>query len=176
MSITDYISQPNDYTCQSAAIAEALRLTSDADVMKVRSDLQALGEPGDPSVMGEYLKDKVKQYEYCGDASINDITGWLNDGWHLITHTYLTSGHVISIVGLDKDHTDYFVVDDPWAVFDGPSWSYTSDINGNNQLYSKKLIYCAAIAGTSKADAADRYNNNEYKPDVKGAWVHKIKN
>lgn len=170
--IEDYVPQPDAYTCQSACIA---KMIGTQDVAGIRRGLLEIGTPGDPAVMAQYLKPRVKEYHYSAIASLNECKQWLDQGYQLITHGWFTgSGHVISLVDHDAKG---FIVDDPWAEFDFPSWQYTGNTNGNDLHYSFKGIYIACVVSHSRGEAESMYSAN-IQPDMnfKNAWVHRIKN
>jgi len=174
--ILDYVAQPDDATCQSACIAKAIGTT---DVMQVRRELLAScreGEiAGSPSVMGRYLRSRVKFYQFNATGSINDICEFLQkpEGRMVITHGWFTaSGHVISIVGAEKKG---FIVDDPYGEFSFSLWQYIRPV-GNDRLYSYAGIYAACVAGGDIVDAKMIYARGELKMDFGNAWVHFIEN
>jgi hypothetical protein len=170
--ILDYVPQPDVYTCQSACCAKVCGIT---DVYSVRDSLEGFGEPGSPEVMGLFLTPRVKEYEFVSDASLQNLKDWLAQGYTLITHGWFSdSGHVICLVGRNDDDNG-FLVDDPYGEFDVANWTWTDNIDGNNLIYSDKLIYATCIAGQSVWEAKDVYGRRVI-PNLKGAWVHKIKN
>jgi hypothetical protein len=63
--ILSYVPQIDEITCQSAAIAKMIGYD---DVAGVRADLEEMGEPGSPAVMGKYLRERVQQYRYLPQA------------------------------------------------------------------------------------------------------------
>jgi hypothetical protein len=170
--ILEYVSQPNNYTCQSAAIA---RVLGTDDVMSIRDDLETIGEPGDPAVMGIYLKSRVTEYKYNGDASLDDMIAAIKAGYQLIVHGWFTkSGHVIGFSSWDGK---YFNSEDPWAEFDFGSWSYPdTEATGDDKPYSALGVYAACIAGQSCYDAADVYQAGKVDYKAKGCWLHMIRN
>lgn len=182
--IAPYIKQPNDFTCQSACIAQMLGFSSAADVLQIRRELEKMAQPGEqpgsPFLMERYLKSRVKEYKYNGDASLNDAKRDLDQGYKLIIHTYLTNGHVINVMGYEPNPANgsySFIVDDPWSEFDFPSWSYPLPrTSGNDLRYSAYGIYAAAVAGQSKDDAFRIYKRRELDSNRKGMWMHSIKN
>lgn len=174
------VSQPNAYTCQASCIAMALG-KHQSDVMGIRTALENTGNPGDPSVMGLYLKSVLGQrYEFVDDASLNEIKDWLKAGEFLIVHGWFTnSGHVIGLDGVQIDATrmSYRVnVKDPWSEFDGASFSYNNpNIHFYDGFYSSYLIYATCVASHSYSHAAQLYRRGELNSSTKNAWVHRIK-
>jgi len=191
------LSQPDPRTCQSTAIAMALGLT---DIMEVRHELEAIGEPGDPATMGKYISDHLSpsttyqfedgkylesdmsppsRYQFEDNASISQIRDWLKSGEFLIIHGWFTtSGHVIAIDGVEVDSSNLsykFSVRDPWAEFNFNNWSYDISGAGFHGFYSSYGIYAACVISQSKSDAANTYYRNELDADRGGAWVHRIK-
>ena len=171
--------QPDPRTCQSTAIAMALGLT---DIMEVRHELEAIGEPGDPATMGKYITDHLlppSTYQFEDNASISQIRDWLKSGEFLIIHGWFTeSGHVIVLDGVEVDSSNLsykFSVRDPWAEFDFASWSYDISGAGFHGFYSSYGIYAACVVGVSKSDADDTYSRKELDANRGGAWVHRIK-
>ena len=96
------ISQSTGYTCQSACIAmiKEMGMTE----MQIRSWLQSQGNPGDPHIMGDLMAMKLgDRYQYNGEASINEMIGYLKLGYYLIFHVFFTGpGHVIGLDGYDN--------------------------------------------------------------------------
>lgn len=170
--ILDYVPQPDASTCQSACIA---KMIGTENVYSIREALLDAGEPGSPQVMGDYLSLRVKEYKFSVSASLNDISGWMKDGYQLITHGYFShSGHVVCIVG---EKSNAFVVDDPYGEFMASSWQYSSNEYGNDMIYSKRLIYAACVVGSSLHSSLDFYRSSEVcNNDYGNAWVHRIKN
>lgn len=171
----DYIAQPDARTCQSACV---LMMTGDPDkigVLGVRAALERLGEPGNPYVMGEYLKPRVREYAFDPKSSISDMVGWIEDGYRLITHGYFSnSGHVIVISGYK---VDCFTVDDPYGEFYvSPHWRYSNNENGDDLPYSERLIYSTCVASGDRDGARKIYNSWIINRNFKDAWVHRIKN
>ena len=176
-----FVSQPNARTCQSACIAMALGLETNEDVLDIRSALEDLGEPGNPYVMGEYLRSKIgDRYRFELSSSLSQMIGWLNDGEFLITHGWFTgSGHVIALNGVVPDQKTLgirFKVSDPWTEFHFRSWTYPPNGEfGFQGEYSALGIYAAAIVGESVHDAQEVYNSRVLDLGRSGAWVHRIK-
>jgi len=190
------LTQPDARTCQSTCVAMALGLT---DVMEVRHQLEAIGDPGDPATMGKYLSAHLlppkyqfedgeylkydmsppSRYQFEDNASISQIRDWLKAGEFLIIHGWFTGpGHVIAIDGVEIDSSNLsykFSVRDPWAEFDFASWSYDIGGVGFHGFYSSYGIYAACVVGQSKSDAADTYSRGELDASIGGAWVHRIK-
>jgi hypothetical protein len=158
----------------------------DENVRNVRSDLLGIAAKrgsvaGDPYVMGEYLKPRVKEYKFDVSASLNDAKKALDDGYQLITAGYFTgSGHVISLVGYEPDPRTLgyrFIVDDPWSIFSFPDWAYLDlKQSGDNVRYSSYGIYASCVASQSKWEAARIYRNGELDSAKNGMWLHYIKN
>jgi hypothetical protein len=172
----DYLPQPNSYTCQSAAIG----MITGGDIMTIRKDLECDGEPGNPYVMGEYLKPRVKEYKFNDCASLMDARRAIDDGYQLIIHSWLSrSGHVVKISGYEADPKTLsyrFVVDDPWSEFDGASFSYPNpDLSGNDVRYSSYLMYATCVVGQSYEDARQVYRRGELDSNKPGAWLHCLK-
>jgi hypothetical protein len=173
------ISQPDAVTCQSACIAMALNQPSSA-VPSIRSALLARGTPGDPNVMGRYLRERIgDRYILSLDASISDCLRWIADGELLITHGWFTrSGHVICLDGAAMHPSELsirFDVKDPWGEFDFPKWRYISGTTFYDGFYSARGIYAACVAGLSSQDAYARYLRGELDTKRGGMWVHRIK-
>lgn len=175
--ILDYLAQPDGVTCQSACVA---MLTGQLDVMAIRRSLLDLGEPGNPYVMGEYLKPRVTSYDFSDRSSIAEMVDWLQQGFTLCSHGYFTgSGHVILLSG---HKNDCFFADDPWGEFSASGWTYSDNENGDDLPYSEKLIYAACVMGRSKSESQTIYqaggceNPNGIWRTFKNAWVHRIKN
>ena len=173
------LAQPDGYTCQSTCVAMALGLT---DIMEVRHGLEAIGDPGSPTTMGDYLTAHLlppSTYQFEDNASISQIRDWLKAGEFLIIHGWFTApGHVIAIDGVEVDSSNLsykFSVRDPWAEFDFKNWSYDINSVGFHGFYSSYGIYAACVVGQSKSDAADTYSRGELDASIGGAWVHRIK-
>lgn len=190
------LSQPDPRTCQSTCVAMALGLT---DIMKVRHELEEIGDPGSPTTMGEYLSAHLlppryqfedgkflasdiyypPRYQFDDNASISQIKDWLKAGEFLIIHGWFTtSGHVIVIDGVEVDSSNLsykFSVRDPWAEFNFNNWSYDISGAGFHGFYSSYGIYATCVVGQSKSDAADTYSRGELDANRGGAWVHRIK-
>ena len=178
--ILDYVPQPNDYTCQSACIAKVLGTT---DVDGIRADLAAIGTPGDPAVMGKYLKSRVQSYEYRESGCLLDAKQALDNGGVVITHGYFTDGHVITLVGYEPDpetQSYRFIVDDPWAEFSFPEAQYISNSSGDNVRYSSYGLYAYCVASSSHEQAVQLYAEQSLASSEvlsePGAWLHIIKN
>lgn len=169
------LSQPDAYTCQAACIGMAV---GDRDVLGIRRKLEAIGTPGSPAVMGRVIEDYGVPYEFHGDACLEDVRKWLKEGCLLITHGWFTrSGHVICLDGLRQEPRSSrfsISVKDPWSEFDGPTWSYQSNLRFFDGYYSELMIYAACVAGSSRDDAASRYKAGAVDPARRGAWVHRF--
>ena len=170
------ISQPNGYTCQAACAAMAVGTTN---VMGVRNELERIGNPGDPSVVGTYIERSLgrNRHKLSLNASINDMIEWLKAGEFLITYGWFTgSGHVIGLDGCMITETSRkFDVDDPWSEFDFGSWSYNkAGVNYYDGYYSELGIYAACVASSGPSDARSIYNAGIVDPNRKGAWVNRV--
>jgi hypothetical protein len=171
------LSQPNAYTCQSTCIAMA---TGRTDIMQIRAELEAIGEPGDPAVMGALLKKEFgDRYIFDDNASLSEVREWLRAGEFLISHFWFSdAGHVICLDGvtIDPKTLGYkFSVKDPYGEFDFSSWSYdSSTVDSFDGDYSSYGIYAAGVAGQSKSDSIAIYQKRELDSMRKGAWIHRI--
>lgn len=171
-------SQPNAYTCQSTAIANAAGID---DIMGIRAKLESIGEPGDPATMGVLLESIFgDRYTFHDNASLGEIRDWLKAGDYLITHGWFTpSGHVISLngVAIDSTRLSYKIkVQDPWSEFDFKGWKYSDpSITQYTGYYSAHGLYAAIVAGTSCYHAAGIYSRGELDSSRKGAWIHQIR-
>lgn len=175
--VIDFVEQPDAVTCQSACIAKILGTT---DVDGIRADLESMGEPGDPAVMGNYIHDRVQSYKFLSTGSLIDAKEALDDGCVVITHGWFTnSGHVICLVGHEPDPRTLsyrFIVDDPWHEFSFSDASYIGGTSGNNVRYSSYGIYAYCVASSSFDHAAEIYGQRVLLSSEKGAWLHIIKN
>jgi hypothetical protein len=175
--ILDYVAQPNAYTCQSSCIAKVLGTT---DVEGIRAALEAIGDPGSPDVMGQYLKSRVQFYKFLVSGSLEDVKNALDDGCVVITHGWFTeSGHVITLVGYESDPETLsyrFIVDDPWMEFSFPSAQYIPNSSGDNVRYSSYGLYAYCVASSNYRNAAQIYAQGTLLSSEKGAWLHIIKN
>jgi hypothetical protein len=175
--ILEYVEQPDGYTCQSAAIAKVIGST---DVGKIRGELLQRGVPGDPAVMGAYLKGKVKSYQFIVDGSLNEAKDFLKQGCVIITHGWFSqAGHVITLVEFEASPNNLgyrFVVDDPWAEFNFGSNSFDHSKTGNNVRYSSYGIYAYCVAGQSNEDARLIYKQGKLLSSDRNMWMHVIKN
>jgi hypothetical protein len=168
--------QPNNYSCQSAAIAMATGL----DIAATRADLCAHGDAGDPANMGRVLTKAVgDRYSFNPNASMLDAKHALTDGCYCIVHGWFTSsGHVIGLDGteIDRETLSYkFSVKDPWSEFNFSKWTYDSGAIGFDGYYSSYGIYAACVAGQSRDHAAQIYRRKELNSGTKGMWLHTIK-
>jgi hypothetical protein len=174
--ILDFVEQPDVSTCQSAAIA---RVVGTTDVMSIRKALLGISSrrgsmSGDPAVMGDYLKENVREYQFIPDGSLNQAKEALEQGYHLITHGWFTrSGHVIGLSPFKdgepyKVHTSTgsyaFNAEDPWYEFDFPSWSYTRR-SGDDIPYSAYGIYAACVGSSGFGHAQQIYRKGELFAD-----------
>ena len=175
--ILDYVAQPNAYTCQSSCIAKVLGTT---DVEGIRAELEAMGDPGSPEVMGQYLKSRVQSYKFLESGSLEDAKAALDEGCVVITHGYFTeSGHVITLVGYETDPKTLsyrFIVDDPWMEFSFPDAQFIPNSSGNDVRYSSYGVYAYCVASKSYENAAQIYAKGTLLSAEKGAWLHIIKN
>lgn len=177
----DYVAQPDRQTCQSACVAQVLGLGSYQDVLKVRRDLEAMGVPGDPFVMGAYLKERVQEYIYLPDAALKDFDAALSQGYRLITHGCFTeSGHVIGVQSIADDASlsggGGYVVDDPWYEYSFVAGAYDTSKGGNDVIYSRLGIYSYCVAAWSHAEAAQVYAQGRVFEARKGAYLHLVRN
>jgi len=177
MKIVDYVPQPNAFTCQSACIAKILGTT---DVYKIREDLESRGIPGDPAVMGSYLNEQVRSYEFVINGSLTDAQKALDKGFTIITHGWFTpSGHVICLVGHEPDPETLsyrFIVDDPWQEFSFSDGYYIEGSSGNNVRYSSYGVYAYCVASSSYDHAVRLYRSRRLLSSEQGAWFHIVKN
>ncbi len=175
--VLEYVAQPNAYTCQSACVAKVLGTT---DVTGIRAALEAIGEPGSPYTMGQYLQSRVKSYKFLVSGSLENAKAALDEGCVVITHGWFThSGHVITLVGYETDPQTLsyrFIVDDPWMEFSFPSAQYLPNSSGNNVRYSSYGIYAYCVASRNYEDATQIYAKGQLLSSEKGAWLHIIKN
>lgn len=173
--ILDYLEQPDQFTCQSAAIAKVL---GTEDVYGVRAALTAGGRiAGDPANMGEYLAPRVKEYRYTDKGSLIQIENWVTQGpgYEVIVHGNTTrAGHVWGISDADPKNR-VFVVDDPWYEYDFPRARFTTQ-TGKNCLYSYRAIWAYCVASWSWEQAAELYASGSVDSNEPGAWVHFIRN
>lgn len=178
--VIDYVRQPNAITCQSACIAQVLGKGSESEVLEIRADLESKGIPGDPSVMGDYLKDKVIAYRFLVDGSLTDAKNAIDDGCVVITHGWFTeSGHTITLVGYEPDPITLsyrFIVDDPFGEFSFPNAVHFNTDSGNDVRYSSYGIYAYCVASSSYFDATEIYASKALQSSEQGAWMHIIKN
>jgi hypothetical protein len=172
------LSQPNAYTCQSTCIAMA---TGRTDIMQIRAELEDIGEPGNPGVMGVLLKKALgDRYIFDDNACLSEIREWLKAGEFLITHGWFTgSGHVICLDGvtIDPSNMSYKIsVKDPWSEFSFGAWAYNNpSVDRYDGDYSAHGLYAAIVAGQSVSDAIAIYQKRELDSMRKGAWVHRVK-
>lgn len=168
------LSQPDAVTCQSACIGMAV---GDSNVQSIRRKLLMHGSAGSPDVMGRVIRSYGRPYQFVGDASLNDVYGWLKAGEFLITHGWFTnSGHVICLDGLKaKPPLRYSInVKDPWSEFNADAWLYNLGGKFYDGFYSDRLIYAACVAGNSSADAKRIYDKGGVNTAQKGMWVHRF--
>ena len=165
------LSQPNGYTCQSTCICAVMG--GEPSIGDVRDALFQIGNPGSPDVMGQYLTAHFgDRYSYHSAASINDIRSHIDAGCVDIIHGWFTgSGHVVIIDG--EDSTGFRMMD-PNYEFEASTWTYPSEEQGFQGIYSDLLIYAACVAGESKDDAHNIYSAGAIDRTKGGAWVHRI--
>jgi hypothetical protein len=168
------LSQPDAVTCQSACIAMAV---GDKDIQRIRRNLVANGQAGDPSVMGRVIRTYGRPYKFEENASLSEVYRWLKGGEFLITHGWFTgSGHVICLDGLKARSLGRYDlnVKDPWSEFNASAWRY--DLSGKfyDGFYSDRLIYATCVAGTSRDDAQRIYRANSLDTSRQGMWVHRF--
>lgn len=166
------ICQPDAVTCQATCIHAVMG--ANTSIGNVREDLFQIGNPGDPSVMAEYLKAHfAERYSLHLEASINDIRSMIKSGSVVIIHGWFSnSGHVIIIDGANDLS---FRVMDPFEEFDAINWIYPSNLASFQGLYSDALIWAACVAGDGPDHASYLYENQAIDRSQKGAWVHEIK-
>ena len=170
------LKQPNAYTCQSTCIAMAV---DDPHIEDIRQRLEDKGNPGDPQVMADVIREFPVNYELHLNACLDDVKTWLEEGDFLITHGWFTpESHVICLSGLeiDSENNSYKLqVKDPWSEFDAPNWTYdNSNVDFYDGYYSSYCIYAACVKGSSCADAATIYNQGELDSSHKNMWVHRF--
>lgn len=169
------VAQPDAYSCQSACIANVLGVH---DVHEIYAELAAIGTPGDPAVMGQYLQHRVQSYQFLATGSLLDAKDALDEGFSIITHGWFTgSGHVICLFGYATDQATMsyrFMVDDPWAEFSFPEAQFTAK-SGSDVRYSSYGLYAYCVASHSHDHAAQIYADRVLLSSEKGAWLHIIK-
>lgn len=167
------LSQPDASTCQATCIGMAV---GDSNVRKIRSNLLAQGEAGDPAVMARVIRTYGRPYKYENNATLSQVYEWLKVGEFLITHGWFTgSGHVICFDGLKISSGRYALnVKDPWSEFSASSWSYDSGSKFFDGFYGDRLIYATCVAGASSADARRIYNSGTVDTSKAGMWVHRF--
>lgn len=174
---TIYVRQPNDQLCQSACIAMVLRTT---DVHGIRADLVLEGVAGDPAVMGDYLKPRVKSYKFLIDGSLNDAKKALDEGCAVIAHGWFTHvGHVIVLIGYEADPVTLsyrFIVHDPWAEYNFPDGDHDDSKSGESVRYSSYGIYATCVASADYDHARDLYTRKTLNANEQNAWLHIIQN
>lgn len=175
--VIDDVKQPDENTCQSAAIA---RVLGTQDVWGVRAELTRGGAvAGDPWNMGRYMAAHVRDYRFLPNASLNDATKALDEGYQLITHGYFTTaGHVIGLSGYEPDPrtlSHRFIAEDPWYEFEFQKWRYSRH-DGNDVRYSSYGIYAACVASHGLSHAHQIYKRGELNNSMRNMWLHIIKN
>lgn len=174
---TIYVPQPDPISCQSACIAMTLRTT---DVDDIYADLSSQGIAGDPAVMGNYLRPRVKSYKFLIDGSLNDAKKALDDGCAVITHGWFTRpGHVILLIGYEADPVTLsyrFIVHDPWTEYNFPQGDHDDSKSGESVRYSSYGIYATCVASADYQHAHDLYREKRLKSNEQNAWLHIIQN
>ena len=170
------LSQPNAYSGQSTCIAMAV---NDPNIQEIHQRLEAKGDPGDPQVMAEVIREFTVDYELHLDASLNEVKSWLQQGDFLIVHGWFTpEGRVICLAGveIDAENNRYKLqVQDPWGEFHAPSWKYDNpNVRFYDGYYSSYSVYAACVASTSCEDAARIYKKGELDSSIKKMWVHRF--
>lgn len=168
--------QPNPYTCQSTCIAMAVDYPH---IENIRQRLEAIGDPGNPHVMADVIREFPVNYQLHMNACLDDVKTWLEEGDFLITQGWFTPvGHVICLAGLqiDAENNSYsFQVKDPWSEFNAPIWTYDHpNIDFYDGYYSSYCIYAACVASTSYADAKSIHDKRELDSSHKNMWVHRF--
>jgi hypothetical protein len=171
------IPQPDEITCQSTCIHEAIGRS--LSIYDIRRELEKNGNPGDPYNMGNLIKKYSKnQYIFDDNASLSEMREWLKNGEFLITHGWFSnSGHVISLdgVAIDEKSLSYKLsVKDPYGEFNARSWRYDLPEHSYDGYYSSYLIYSTCVKGQSRNDAQYIYGLGELDSNLKGAWVHRV--
>ncbi|MGI0495528.1 C39 family peptidase [Alkalinema pantanalense CENA528] len=176
-SKTIYVSQPNPHFCQSACIAMVLGTT---DIHSIRDELVTHGKAGDPAIIGNYLRPRVKSYQFLLDGSLTDARKALDDGYVLITHGWFTRvGHVVTVIGHEADPTTLssrFIVHDPWAEYNFPKGDHDDNKSGEAVLYSSYGMYATCVASADYDHSRDLYSQKKLDVNAKNAWLHIIKN
>jgi hypothetical protein len=172
------LSQPDASTCQATCIGMAV---GHSDVMKIRRDLLAQGNPGDPAVMSRVIRAYGRPYKYESDASLAQVHGWLKAGEFLITHGWFTgSGHVICLDGLKNRPSSTGLlryslnVKDPWSEFNAASWRYDKASRFYDGFYSDRLIHATCVASFNVEQARRIYNSGTVDLARGGMWVHRF--
>ena len=175
---TIYVPQPDPSSCQSACLAMVLRTT---DVPGIHAELELIGDPGDPTVMDDYIALRVKSYKFLLSGSLNDAKKALDDGCVVITHGWFTvPGHVILLIGYEPDPATLshrFIVHDPWAEYDFSNGGYDdSSKTGESVRYSSLGIYATCVDSFDYEQACEIYRQKTFKSDEQNAWLHIIQN
>jgi hypothetical protein len=170
------VPQPDSYTCQSACIAMALGTTN---VLEIRSQLEQLGDPGDPACMKSLLQESLgDRYSFNDNASLTDAREALKQGAYCIVHGWFTaSGHVIGLDGIEIDPKTLncrFNVKDPWSEFDFQAWQFSPAATFYDGYYSSYGIYATCVASQSFGHAAQIYRRGELDSARSGMWLHTI--
>lgn len=154
--------QDTSYTCQSSSIQ--IVTNGEAREMQVRARLKQLGNPGDPYIIGQVLREYVgDRYEYNGQASVNQMIDYIKRGASLILQASVTeAGHVFPAVGCD-DKADQLVkefpgdellhdgpkVIDPWTKYNWHKLVYDGTSMGYEGYYPWYGIYASAVKAYS---------------------------
>lgn len=173
------LSQPDENTCQAAAIGMAV---GDRDVMNVRRKLlrQASatgGSAGSPKVMEAVIRSYGWPYRLEMDATLGQCYDWLKAGEFLITHGWFSaSGHVLCLDGLRRNPNGShdLNVKDSWGQFSENAWRYAGTARFFDGYYSDRCIYGACVAGTSVSDAERVYRAGKVDLAKGGMWVHRF--
>ncbi|MBD2033767.1 C39 family peptidase [Leptolyngbya sp. FACHB-321] len=171
-----YVPQPNSDFCQSACIAMALGTD---DIHGIRNALVSQGIAGDPAVMADYLRPRVKSYKFLIDGSLNDAKKALDDECVVITHGWFTRiGHVITLVGYEPDPNTMsyrFIVHDPWAEYNFPKGDHDDSKIGESVRYSSYGMYATCVNSADYDHALEIYSKKRLLSTEENAWLHIIK-
>lgn len=174
------LSQPDASTCQATCIGMAV---GDANIMKIRRNLLAQGEAGDPTVMSRVIRTYGRPYKYESNANLAQVYGWLKTGEFLITHGWFTeAGHVICLDGLRNSSASASAsplryslnVKDPWSEFNAAKWRYDKASKFYDGFYSDRLIYATCVAGAGSLNAKRIYDSGTVDTAKGGMWVHRF--
>jgi len=192
-SVSDLkLSQPDPTTCQAACLAMAVGRDA---IWEIRANLLGLGTPGDPWTMAKWAECRFPGYEFHPNGSLSNCLEWVRRGDLLITHGWFTpAGHVIVLDGAEQrapsalgriSHAIPWTaspapadlkwdVCDPWAEFDGPTWTYQGTARMFDGFYSSRLIWAGCVASRSFAQARYLYQKGTPRLDQGGMWVHRF--